>query len=245
MKQYGLIGFPLTHSFSKRFFTEKFAAENIAAKYDLFELDSISGFTGLLNTYELSGLNVTAPYKQQVIEYLDDLDETAAEIGAVNVIKFIRKNGGLRLVGYNSDAIGFERSLAPHLKDYHKKALILGSGGASKAVFYVLKKLGLETLSVSRTKQSGNLTYEMLDKNVLDDYKLIVNSSPVGTFPHVDECPQIPYALLDSEHFLFDLVYNPAETLFLKKGKEYGAKGINGMEMLVGQAKAAWEIWNF
>ena len=243
MKQYGLIGFPLVHSFSKRFFTEKFAYENIDAKYDLFELESGSDFPRLLAQHEFSGLNVTIPYKQQVIAYLDELDETAAEIGAVNVIKFIRSNGVLRLKGYNSDAVGFEKSLTPHLLPHHRKALILGTGGASKAVAYTLKKLGIEAVHVSRTKQPGCLTYDTLDREIMIGHKLIVNTSPVGTFPHSDECPAIPYSYLDDTHFLYDLVYNPAETLFLAKGKEHGAKGINGVEMLAGQAVAAWEIW--
>ena len=243
MKQYGLIGLPLVHSFSKRFFTEKFANEAIDARYDLFELQSIADFPHLLTQYEFSGLNVTIPYKQQVIDYLDELDETAVEIGAVNVIKFIRNNGQLRLKGYNSDAIGFEKSLKLHLLPHHQKALILGTGGASKAVVYTLKKLGVEAIFVSRTKHSTGLTYDMLDQAVMNSHKLIVNTSPVGTFPHNDECPAIPYPYLDDTHFLYDLVYNPAETLFLAKGKEYGAKGVNGMEMLVGQATASWDIW--
>ena len=244
MKQFGLIGLPLVHSFSKRFFSEKFDTEDINAKYDLFELPAISDFPDLLKQHEFSGLNVTIPYKQKIIDYLDELDETAAEIGAVNVVKFIRDNDTLRLKGYNSDAIGFEKSLKPHLQPNHRKALILGTGGASKAVDYTLKKLGIETTFVSRNKQSDNLTYDMLDKDVMNNYQLIVNTSPVGTFPHTDECPAIPYQHLGKSHFLYDLVYNPEETLFLKKGRAQGAQGINGKEMLVGQAVAAWDIWN-
>ena len=243
MQQYGLIGFPLIHSFSKQFFTRKFAEESIEARYDLFELVSISDFSRLLTQHEFSGLNVTIPYKQQVMDYLDELDETAAEVGAVNVIKFIRKDGELRLKGYNSDVVGFEKSLKPHLLPQHRKALILGTGGASKAVAYVLKKLGVEAVFVSRTKRQDCLTYAELDREIMKTHKLIVNASPTGTFPHSDECPAIPYAYLDDECFLYDLVYNPVETLFLAKGKEHGAKGVNGMEMLVEQAVAAWEIW--
>jgi len=189
-------------------------------------------------------LNVTIPHKENIIQYLDELDETAARIGAVNVIKFIRQVGKLRLKGYNSDAIGFENSIKPLLKSYHKKALILGTGGASKAIDYTLRKLGIEPTFVSRTAKSGMLTYSQLNSEILNQNLVIVNASPVGTFPHSDECPNIPYQLLTSKHLLFDAVYNPAETLFLKKGKEQGAQGLNGEGMLIGQAIAAWEIWN-
>ena len=244
MKQFGLIGFPLGHSFSKKYFTEKFQRESIDAQYNLYELKNISDFEALKDNAELSGINVTIPYKQQVIEYLDELDETAAQIGAVNVIKFIRDNAELKLKGYNSDAIGFENSIMPFIKPYHKNALILGTGGASKAIDYVLQKLGIKTTFVSRSSKKGMLTYNELTENILTDYLLIVNASPVGTFPHSDECPAIPYQFLTEKHLLFDVVYNPAETLFLKKGREQGAKGLNGESMLVGQAEAAWEIWN-
>jgi shikimate dehydrogenase len=244
MKQFGLIGFPLGHSFSKKFFTEKFERENIDAQYDLYELENISGFEDLKAKAELCGLNVTIPHKKNIIQYLDELDDTAAQIGAVNVIKFIRQDGKLRLKGYNSDAIGFENSIKPLLKSYHKKALILGTGGASKAIDYTLRKLGIETTFVSRTAKSGMLTYDQLNNEILNENLVIVNASPVGTFPHSDECPNIPYQLLTDKHLLFDAVYNPAETLFLKKGKAQGAQGLNGEGMLIGQAIAAWEIWN-
>ena len=244
MKQFGLIGFPLGHSFSKKYFTEKFQREGIDAWYDLYELKNISDFEALKENSALCGVNVTIPYKEQVIEYLDELDETATQIRAVNVVKFIRTNGELKLKGFNSDAIGFENSLAPFIKSYHQKALILGTGGASKAIDYVLKKIGIETTFVSRTPRSGMLTYDELTESVLNDCLLIVNASPVGTFPHSDKCPAIPYQFITDKHLLFDVVYNPAETLFLKKGWERGAKGLNGESMLVGQAEAAWEIWN-
>lgn len=244
MRQFGLIGLPLIHSFSKRFFTEKFERENIDARYELYELQEISEFTALKDMPELCGLNVTFPYKEKVMEYLDELDDTAAQIGAVNVIKFIRKEGELTLKGYNSDAIGFENSLKPYLKPNHTKALILGTGGASKAIDYTLRKLGIETVFVSRTSKPGMLTYNQLSSEVMAEYMVIVNASPVGTFPHSDECPDIPYQFLTAEHLLFDVVYNPAETLFLKKGWEQGAQGLNGQAMLEGQAIAAWEIWN-
>lgn len=244
MKQFGLIGFPLVHSFSKKFFTEKFKRENIDAKYDLYELENISDFNALKEKSELCGLNVTIPHKENIIQYLDELDDTAAEIGAVNVIKFIREAGTLKLKGYNSDAIGFENSLKPLLKSHHTKALILGTGGASKAIDYTLRKLGLETTFVSRTAKPGMLTYDQLNEETLNENMVIVNASPVGTFPHSDECPNIPYQYLTDKHLLFDVVYNPAETLFLKKGKEQGVEGLNGEGMLIGQAVAAWEIWN-
>lgn len=244
MKQFGLIGYPLGHSFSKKFFTEKFERETIDARYDLYELKDIAEFAALKDKSELLGLNVTIPYKEKVIAFLDELDDTAANIGAVNVIKFIRYDGKLMLKGYNSDAIGFESSLKPFLQSTHKKALILGTGGASKAIDYTFRKLGIETSFVSRTAKSGVLTYNQLTAEIMADYKVVVNASPVGTFPHSDECPDIPYQYLTDKHLLFDVVYNPAETLFLKKGKEHGATILNGEGMLNGQAVAAWEIWN-
>lgn len=244
MKQFGLIGLPLTHSFSKKYFSEKFLRENIEAQYDLYELQDIADVESLIENGNLSGLNVTIPYKEKVIKYLTELDETAAEIGAVNVVKFIRSEGKLTLKGYNSDTIGFENALKPFLQPYHKKALILGTGGASKAIDYTLRKLGIETTFVTRMAKPGMLTYWELNEKTLKDNLLIVNTSPVGTFPHANECPDIPYQFLTREHLLFDLVYNPAETLFMKKGKEQGAQILNGESMLVGQAEAAWEIWN-
>lgn len=244
MKQYGLIGFPLGHSFSKKYFSAKFSAEAIDAEYQLFEIDAIAKFEALKINPELSGINVTIPYKEQVMPYLDELDETAASIGAVNVIKFIRSNNELRLKGYNSDVIGFTQSILPFTKDNHKKALILGTGGASKAIDFGLKQLGIETLFVSRTTKRDMITYDDLTPSLMADFLIIVNASPVGTFPHVDECPAIPYEYLTTNHLLFDVVYNPAETLFLKKGKEQGAAVLNGEEMLVKQAEAAWKIWN-
>jgi shikimate dehydrogenase len=246
MKKYGLIGYPLGHSFSKNFFNEKFSSEGIDAEYVNFEIPSIKDFPNvLLENPTLQGLNVTIPYKQQVIPYLDELDEDARQIGAVNVIKVIRpEKGKVRLVGYNSDVIGFSGSIEPLLEPRHRKALILGTGGASKAVDYGLRKLGLEVKFVSRRKQEGMLTYEELTPEVMDDYKVIVNCSPVGMFPHTEECPQIPYELLTPNHLLFDLIYNPDVTLFMKKGKERGAIVKNGLEMLLLQAFGAWNIWN-
>ncbi len=244
MRKFGLIGLPLIHSFSKKFFTEKFEYEEIDAQYDLFELQDISEFPDLINKEYLYGLNVTIPYKEKVMEYLDELDDTAAKIGAVNVIKFIRAADSLKLKGYNSDAIGFETSLKPFLKPEHKKALILGTGGASKAIDYTLQKLGIETVFVSRIAKPNQLTYWQLNEQIISDYLVIINASPVGTFPHYDEYPDIPYEFLTDKHLMFDVVYNPVETIFLKKGKEQGAQTLNGESMLTGQAVAAWEIWN-
>ncbi len=244
MKHFGLIGFPLIHSFSKKYFSTKFENGQIEAVYELYELSKIEEFPELINRVVLSGLNVTIPYKEKIIPYLNALDETAEKIGAVNVIKFIRNNNQLILKGYNSDAIGFEQSLKPYLKSYHKKALILGTGGASKAINYVLGKLGIEVIFVSRGSKSGQFVYSELNQAIMQDNLVIINASPVGTFPHTDECPAIPYEFIGKKHLLFDVVYNPAETLFLKKGMERGAATLNGEEMLQGQALAAWKIWN-
>ena len=244
MRRFGLIGFPLGHSFSKKYFTEKFLLEGIDARYDLYELKSLDEFTELKVSENLCGLNVTIPYKQQIIPFLDEMDETAAEIGAVNVIKFIRDGNDLKLKGYNSDAIGFLQSIRPYLKPHHNKALILGTGGASLAFDYTLRKLGIETIFVSRTPAEGQLSYSDLSETVLNEYPIILNASPVGSFPDVERCPDLPYQYLTSRHLLFDAVYNPAETLFLQKGKAQGATVLNGEGMLTGQAEAAWKIWN-
>lgn len=244
MRKFGLIGYPLGHSFSKRFFTEKFENENIDARYDLYELENIELFSELKKKETLVGLNVTIPYKEQVIPYLDALDITAEKIGAVNVIKFVRHENETKLIGYNSDAIGFENSLKPYLKPTHSRALILGTGGASKAILYVLNKLGIECSNVSRTTKNGQLTYDELTEDIITKHKLIINATPLGTFPKVDVCPNIPYQFLTDTHLLFDVVYNPSETLFMKNGRKHGATALNGEEMLRGQAVAAWEIWN-
>ncbi len=244
MQHYGLIGFPLGHSFSKRFFSDKFQTENIDASYESYPIDNIQKLDELLSGVELNGLNVTIPYKEQVIPFLNELDADAAKIGAVNVIKFIRENNSLKLKGYNTDAIGFENSIRPFLKSHHTKALILGTGGASKAIHFVLQKLGLETVYVSRTSSEGRFTYDQLDEQIMSAFTVVVNASPVGTFPNVDACPAIPFQFITYKHLLFDVVYNPAETLFLKRGREQGAVGLNGERMLEEQALAAWEIWN-
>lgn len=246
MKQYGLIGYPLGHSFSVGYFNEKFKAEHIDAEYLNFEIPAIDHFMEVVNDHpDLCGLNVTIPYKQQVIPFLDELDKTAAAIGAVNVIKLIRQpKGKIKLVGYNSDVIGFCQSIEPLLHASHTHALVLGTGGASKAVLYGLKSLGLQVTYVSRTKRENVLSYKDLSPEVMAQYTVIVNASPVGMYPKVDQSPDIPYNLLTPNHLLYDLIYNPDETLFLKKGKTHGAVTKNGLEMLLLQAFAAWKIWN-
>lgn len=246
MNQYGLIGYPLGHSFSVGYFNEKFKAEHIDAEYLNFEIPSIDRFVEVVEEHpNLCGLNVTIPYKQQVIPFLDELDKTAAAIGAVNVIKVVRlPKGKVKLVGYNSDVIGFCQSIEPLLTAHHTHALVLGTGGASKAVTYGLKSLGLQPVYVSRTKRENILCYNDLSPEVMAQYSVIVNTSPVGMYPKVDQCPDIPYNLLTPNHLLYDLIYNPDETLFLKKGKAHGAVTKNGLEMLLLQAFAAWNIWN-
>lgn len=245
MKKFGLIGYPLGHSFSKNFFNEKFHSENIDAEYLNFEIADIKELPKvLLSNPGLKGLNVTIPYKEQVIPYLNELDPDAAAIGAVNVIKIVQQKGKTKLVGYNSDIIGFVQSIEPLLESQHKKALILGTGGASKAIFHGLKKLGIESKFVSRKAQKGMFTYEELTPEIMDEYKVIVNCTPVGMYPRADEYPDIPYDYLTPNHLLYDLLYNPDTTLFMKKGADKGAVVKNGLEMLLLQAFGAWDIWN-
>lgn len=245
MKKFGLIGYPLGHSFSKNYFNEKFHSENIDAEYVNFEIPSIKDFPHvLLENPNLAGMNVTIPYKEQVIPYLDELDPDAKAIGAVNVIKIVRQKGKTKLIGYNSDIIGFMQSIEPLLESQHKKALILGTGGASKAVFHGLKKLGVEAKFVSRTPKEGMFTYEDLTPEVMEEYKVIVNCTPVGMYPRADEYPNIPYECITPNHLLYDLLYNPNTTLFMKKGADKGAVTKNGLEMLLLQAFGAWDIWN-
>ena len=253
MNTYGLIGYPLGHSFSRKFFTEKFATEGIDAQYLNFEIPSIEEFPNIIkNNPTLRGLNVTIPYKQQVMQYLDEISEEAKAIGAVNVVK-VSEEG---LTGYNSDVIGFVESIKPLLKVHHKKALILGTGGASKAIRYGLEeKLGMKTMFVSRQRTTDNrqrttdngqrttINYSDIDASVLREYEVIVNCSPVGMYPHVDECPALPYEAMNENNLLYDLVYNPLETLFMKKGAEQGATVKNGLEMLHLQAIASWKFW--
>lgn len=247
MNKYGLIGYPLKHSFSISYFNEKFESEHIDAQYVNFEIDKINKFTQIIDENpDLQGVNVTIPYKEQIIPYLDDLDkQTAKRIGAVNVVKIIRQSKDVRLVGYNTDIIGFTRSIEPLIKSQHHKALILGTGGASKAVLCGLEDLGIESTFVSREKKSKEvLTYKELTPEIMDEYKVIVNCTPVGMYPLVDACPDIPYECLTPDHLLYDLLYNPDTTLFMKKGAEQGAVVKNGLEMLLLQAFSSWEIWN-
>jgi shikimate dehydrogenase len=242
MQRYGLIGEKLGHSFSKRYFTEKFARESIAdAVYELYELASINELPQLLEaTPELVGLNVTVPYKEAVIPYLDELDEAAASIGAVNTIKITAG----KTKGYNTDYVGFKNSLERfYPATQNSRALVLGSGGASKAVCAALQNLGINYTILSRHPKPGQLTYKELTPALLQQFQLIVNTTPLGMAPDVTSCPDIPYSALSAHHYLYDLVYNPEQTLFLQKGDAAGAKIMNGLEMLYGQAEAAWEIW--
>lgn len=245
MDKYGLIGYPLTHSFSINYFNEKFKNEGIDAVYENYEIPTIEQLPEVIDTnLELRGLNVTIPYKEKVISYLDSLSPEANEIGAVNVIRVEHKNKKIVLRGYNSDVIGFTRSIEPLLEPYHKKALILGTGGASKAIDFGLKSLKLETLKVSRTEKKGCIKYSDITPEMIKEYNVIVNCTPVGMFPHSDECPDLPYEAMDNHNLLYDLIYNPDETMFMHKGKEQGAQVKNGLEMLLLQAFVSWEIWN-
>lgn len=240
MRHYGLIGYPLGHSFSEQYFTEKFAKEHVSANYKLFELSDVVKFRNLLSNNDLSGLNVTIPYKGTIMDYLDELDETARLVGAVNTIKFC-PNGHLK--GYNTDVIGFEQTLRPILKSYHQKALVLGTGGASKAVAFVLRQLNIDFKFVSRTKTIDCLAYSDLSQTIMSEYLLIVNTTPLGMFPNIHTKPPIPYQWLSDQHLLYDLVYNPLKTEFLQAGEEYGAIVQNGLPMLRAQAEASYLIW--
>lgn len=248
MKTYGLIGFPLKHSFSSKFFNEKFKEENIDAEYLNFEIEHIFDLRKILvSNPHLKGLNVTIPYKEAVITFLDDISPVAKEIGAVNVIKIERSFGdtySYKLIGYNTDYIGFKESISPLINPkYHQSALVLGTGGASKAVCKVLDVLGIKWSYVSRQAKENSYTYETITPEIIAENNIIINTTPLGTFPSVENYPQLPYSSLTPHHLLYDLVYNPSETAFLKKGKEMGASVKNGAEMLRLQALAAWEIW--
>jgi shikimate dehydrogenase len=246
MNLFGLIGYPLSHSFSASYFTEKFKKEgNTAAEFRLFELKDIQEFKQLL-IYQplLKGLSVTIPYKEKIIPYLDELDEVAQKIGAVNSVKIRNINNHIYLKGYNTDVIGFEKTLIPLLETHHKQALVLGSGGASKAVVYVLEKLKIPYKILSRNKSQFNLTYQELTRKIIDSHQLIINTTPLGMYPNLNNCPSIPYHLLNSSHLLFDLIYNPEETLFLQKGILQKSKIKSGFDMLIEQAEASWKIWN-
>ncbi len=247
MRRFGLIGFPLSHSFSEKYFTEKFRNEGIRdASYENFPLQSIHEFPGLITSVkELAGLNVTIPYKEKIIPYLDELAGEAVAVKAVNTIRIVPEGDRMHLTGYNTDVWGFEVTLKPLLKPWHTFALVLGTGGAAKAVGYVLKKLGLEVWYLSRKpKGEKTIRYNELTGPMLQQIKVLVNTTPLGMFPATDTCPEIPYRYLTPEHLLYDLVYNPSETLFMKQGKAQGATVVNGLEMLRQQAEKAWRIWN-
>lgn len=243
MNLYGLIGYPLGHSFSKEYFNNKFQSEGREdCFFELFPLENMEEFPGLLKDHSsLKGLAVTIPYKEVVMPYLQQLSNGAKEIGAVNCIEFLP--GGI-LKGHNTDVTGFERSFTPYLKPHHTRALILGTGGASKAVQYVLKQLGIPYLLVSRKQDEYFISYNDIDQQLLEEYTIIINCSPVGMSPHEHNAPGIPYRLLSRHHYLFDMIYKPAETKFLLEGKQRGATIKNGYEMLVLQAEENWKIWS-
>lgn len=259
--QYGLIGFPLSHSFSKKYFTEKFEREAITGcEYNLYPLETLEELPQLITSNpSLYGLNVTIPYKESIIPFLDELDETAKAVGAVNCIRITPPHSQIAnrksqiLTGYNTDVVGFRKSIKPFLEQQHERALILGTGGASKAVAYVLKEIGIDCYFVTRDKQNANVppsysdklfTYDELNEYIINAFKLIVNTTPVGMYPNSSECPSLPYQFLQSTHLLYDLVYNPVETEFLKQGKMKGTATVNGLSMLHLQAEEAWRIWN-
>jgi shikimate dehydrogenase len=246
MDKYGLIGYPLGHSFSISYHNQRFADEGINAKYMNFEIASIDDLPEVLSMNpELKGLNVTIPYKEKVMQFLDYVSPEARAIGAVNVIRVEHQGKKIVLKGYNSDVIGFTQSIEPMLdKKWHKKALILGTGGASKAIDYGLRNLGLETVFVSRYERPGTIQYPTITPEVVKEYNVIVNCTPLGMYPKTEECPALPYEAMDQHTILYDLIYNPDETLFMKRGAQYGAQTKNGLEMLLLQAFASWEFWH-
>lgn len=242
---YGLLGKKISYSFSKGYFTEKFQNQGLTNhEYLNFDLDKIQHFSKVIQEFHtsLKGFNVTIPYKQEVFKLLDDIDDTAKQVGAVNTVKYTNRG---KLIGYNSDVVGFEQSILPLLKPHHTKALILGTGGASKAVSYVFGQLGIDCIKVSRQASEKNeISYEDITKSLLSEYTIIVNCSPVGTFPNIDQKPSIPYQFITNDHLLYDLIYNPKQTSFLREGVNQGALTKNGYEMLVLQAEESWRIWN-
>uniref|UniRef100_UPI00404807F2 shikimate dehydrogenase family protein n=1 Tax=Mariniflexile sp. TaxID=1979402 RepID=UPI00404807F2 len=244
MNKLGLLGRNISYSFSRAYFKEKFENEKITdTTYENFDIDTIDLFPSIIkNTKNLKGLNVTIPYKEAVIPFLDKVNKKAKEIGAVNTIKITKKG---KLVGYNTDCYGFKKTLKPYLKSHHKSALILGTGGASKAIAYSLKELGIPFHYVSRKPSDGtSFTYDALSEDIIKNHQIIINSTPLGTFPNVEDCPNIPYSAITDHHILFDLIYNPEETKFLRLGKQQNAITINGLKMLKLQAEKAWSIWN-
>jgi shikimate dehydrogenase len=243
MKVFGLIGKGIDYSFSKKYFSERFTNTNATdCSYQNFDIDSIADFPNVIaQNPDLMGLNVTIPYKETIIPFLDYLSKKAEQIGAVNVIRLTKKR---KLKGYNSDYYGFKKSLTSILQPHHQKALILGTGGASKAVAFALKEMNIPYDFVSREGQENTISYERINATTFDNYQIIINSTPLGTSPNTEEFPPIPYHFFTEKHLAFDLIYNPEETQFLKKSKKKGALTKNGMDMLVFQAEKAWEIWN-
>ena len=240
-RKFGLIGKNIDYSFSKKYFSEKFKKEKLDCTYSNFDIENISLIESILQKNGISGYNVTIPYKQEIIKFLDEIDEVAKAIGAVNTIKKIDNKN----IGFNTDCIGFEKSLIPLIENKKPdSALILGGGGASKAVKYVLKKIKINYSTVSRKEGKSEFIYENLNDVIINRFKMIINCSPVGTFPNINKCPNIPYKHLTKEHVLYDLVYNPIESLFLRMGRELGCKTKNGLEMLEIQANESWRIWN-
>ncbi len=242
MKTFGLLGKNIAYSFSRNYFNKKFAAESIDADYKNFDLENIDQFPEILqNTPEIKGFNITIPYKEAILPYLDELDTNAKEIGAVNTIK-IKEDG--KLIGYNTDFYGFSEALKPYLQSHHTKALVLGTGGASKAVCFALQKLGIEFTPVSRSKSLNNFLYSELTPAIMEEYSLIINCTPLGTFPEIEQFPPIPTQYLTSKHLIFDLIYNPSHTKLMKLALNQNAEVTNGLKMLEFQAEKAWEIWN-
>jgi shikimate dehydrogenase len=241
MRKFGLIGLPLTHSFSKQFFTEKFEKEQTTdCLYENYPLEKIEDLPALLAANrDIVGLNVTIPYKKDVVPFLTDAAPAVKKTGACNCIRI----DGKKRIGYNTDVIGFHLSLMPHLRVQHQRALILGTGGASAAVEFVLQQIAMPYLIVSRNPGTNSIGYDQLSEDLMESHTLIVNTTPLGTFPAVETYPPIPYQYVTDQHFLYDMVYNPTETIFLKQGREKGATILNGMDMLIGQANASWDIW--
>ncbi|MBP7731268.1 MAG: shikimate dehydrogenase [Bacteroidales bacterium] len=246
MRQFGLIGYPLVHSFSENYFLEKFRNEYINdATYKNYPIKSIDQLLDLINEIpNLLGLNVTIPYKKEVIRYLDLIDKEALEVGAVNVIKIVRRNDKILLKGFNSDIYGFKESLKPLIDSHVRQAIVLGTGGGSSAVAYVLSSMRIPVIFVSRSNKENCITYNDITEELVSLSHLIVNATPLGMFPETDQKPEIPYHALTSDHILYDLIYNPSETLFLKEGEKRGCRTINGLEMLKLQAEKSWQIWN-
>jgi len=240
MDKYGLVGRDISYSFSKNYFENKFTEEEISAKYQNYDLPNLADFREIVaHEKNLKGINVTIPYKQSILPFLDQLDEQAAKIGAINTIQIKNK----KLVGYNTDCFGFMKSLFPLLEKQHKEALILGTGGAAKAVAHALRSLGIAYTFVSRNPTKNDLSYQQVNEEILSNKFLIINCTPLGTFPNVEEAPNIPYEFLGRRHLLYDLIYNPSLTTFLANGKNKGCKLYNGQKMLEYQAERSWEIW--